>query len=60
VFFSEDKNDELDDAISLTDQPGLEPSSASTDGYNDLDRRDPAPIMIEASISSLPGCQSST
>ena len=43
-----------DRATQSTHHPELEPSSASSDDHNDLDRDNPAPIAIEAGIPSSP------
>ena len=43
-----------DRATQPTHHPNLEPSSASTDDHDALDRDDPAPITIEAEILSSP------
>ena len=51
---------EADRATQPTHHPELEPSSASTDDHNALDRGDPAPITIEAGIAFPPGSQSGT
>src|SRR6056297_519163 len=48
---------EADRATQPTHHPNLEPSSASTDDHDALDRGDPAPINIEAGIHSPPANQ---
>jgi len=48
---------EADRATRPTHHPELEPSSASTDDHNDLDRAGPAPITIEAGMHSPPASQ---
>ena len=51
---------EAERASEPTHDPNLEPSSASTDDHNALDRGDPAPITIEAGISSSPASRETT